>query len=591
MSAGEIRAGKAFVEISAKDRVRGVLDKISGRLRAFGRGVSSIGAGLLAASGAALTPLVSAAQMFSDVGDQIAKMSARTGVSVEALSELGFAAEQSGTDLETVEAGLRTMQRVLGQAAKGSTQAQASLAGLGLSIDDLQKLSPEQQFKLIADRLSRIEDPTLRAAAAMKVFGKSGTQLLPLLADGAAGIEALQAQARNLGLTMNATDAKKAEELNDQLGIMWRTLKSNVFVAGAAVADLLIDLVNRVSTLARATATWIDANRPLVATLAQIAAVVGVVGGVLVAVGGAATVAGFAFAGLSALVTAASAVFAAIGAVIGAILTPVGAVSVAVIALAGYLVYASGSGAKALAWLAGVFGQLKETAVKTFAGIGDALAAGNLALAGRIAWLALKMEWQRGVNALNEVWIGFKEMFFSALDSIWAFFKKGWNEAVGFVAGIVARIMKLVDPSMDLEGTLNILQEDTDAANRSADRERQKSAEERAARNAAAMQKSQAALDQARKEWSEALEQAAKEREETGIALTPPELKAPNLPEITSQLNQRAESVQGTFSAAAARNLGRAGGPAERTARAVEAIEDDIAALLVEARDGGIVFS
>jgi hypothetical protein len=40
-------------------------------------------------------------------------MSKRTGVSVEALSELGFAAEQSGADLATLEAGLRRMSRVI----------------------------------------------------------------------------------------------------------------------------------------------------------------------------------------------------------------------------------------------------------------------------------------------------------------------------------------------------------------------------------------------------------------------------------------------------------------------------------------------
>jgi hypothetical protein len=62
MAAGEIRAGKAFVEITAKDKVRAVLDKIGGRLRAFGRGVATIGASLLAASTAALTPLIAAAK-------------------------------------------------------------------------------------------------------------------------------------------------------------------------------------------------------------------------------------------------------------------------------------------------------------------------------------------------------------------------------------------------------------------------------------------------------------------------------------------------------------------------------------------------
>jgi len=73
-----------------------------------------------------------------------------------------------------------------------------------VSVEDLAGLSPEQQFKLIADRLAEIEDPTPRAATAMDVFGRSGTKLLAMLSGGAAGIEELQEQARGLGLTITS---------------------------------------------------------------------------------------------------------------------------------------------------------------------------------------------------------------------------------------------------------------------------------------------------------------------------------------------------------------------------------------------------
>ena len=162
------------------------------------------------------------------MGDALDKMSLRTGVSAEALSELGFAAEQAGADLETLENGLKFMQRSLVDAAKGSATAQQALSLLGLSVADLAGLSPDQQFKALADRLSQVTDPALRTALAMEIFGRAGTKLLPLLSSGAAGIEELQQQARSLGLTVSTQTAKEAAELNDTLNILWRVVKQGV---------------------------------------------------------------------------------------------------------------------------------------------------------------------------------------------------------------------------------------------------------------------------------------------------------------------------------------------------------------------------
>ena len=93
--------------------------------------------------------------------------------STETLSELGFAAELSGADMDTLETGIRKMQPTLVDAATGMASAQETLAIVGLTVEDLANLSPEQQFKVIADRPARIENPTLKAATAMELFGRN----------------------------------------------------------------------------------------------------------------------------------------------------------------------------------------------------------------------------------------------------------------------------------------------------------------------------------------------------------------------------------------------------------------------------------
>ena len=76
------------------------------------------------------------------------QMSQRTGISVETLSELGYAAQLSGVDVETLETAIKRMQKTIIGAAEGSQAAVEALAELGLTVEDLRGLSPDQQFKL-----------------------------------------------------------------------------------------------------------------------------------------------------------------------------------------------------------------------------------------------------------------------------------------------------------------------------------------------------------------------------------------------------------------------------------------------------------
>ncbi len=135
------------------------------------------------------------------------------------------------------------MQKFLASAAEGSAGATESLSALGLTVADLQGLNPDQQFERVADRISKIRDPALRTAAAMEVFGKTGTELLPMMQNGAAGIQALRQEARDLGIVMSTEDAQSAAAFGDALDQLWAVLKSGVFAIGSALAPMLTELV------------------------------------------------------------------------------------------------------------------------------------------------------------------------------------------------------------------------------------------------------------------------------------------------------------------------------------------------------------
>lgn len=414
-----IRAGRAFVELGVSDKLTAGLRRAQKQLEAFGAGLRSIGTRLAGIGAAAVTGLLGTAKVFSDMGDVLDKMSIRTGVSVEALSELGYAAELSGADLETLESGVRIMQRTLGEAAQGTGTAVEALDRLGLSAAQLAGLSPEQQFKVLADRISKVSDPTLRAAIAMEVFGKAGTKLLPLMADGAAGIEAMQEEARRLGLTVSTETARDAAQLNDALGTLWKVLKQGVFTIGGALAPTLKDIAERITRIVVSVTTWIKANRETVVWALKIAAAVTVAGVAIIALGYIVSGIGATLGIVASVIGGIGTAFSLIGAAIAAILSPVGLAIAAIVALGGVLIVTTGVGGEALTWLGEQFSRLRDWVTKVVGGISDALAAGDIALAAEILWLSLKVVWQQGVAALNKVWLEAKEFFVSTAYGMW----------------------------------------------------------------------------------------------------------------------------------------------------------------------------
>ena len=192
---------------------------------AAGRALAAMGPYGIAAAvgiGAAVATtggMIKLANSAAATGDEFQKMSLRTGVSVENLSTLKFAAERSGAEFNTLEKGFQRMTRTAFEASKGSKTAAEAFEEIGVTVTDARgELRPTMDLvRDMSDGLKNMESDSKRAALAQQLFGRSGADLLPLLREGSVGIAALQSQARALGLEWSTSAANSAADYEDAL--------------------------------------------------------------------------------------------------------------------------------------------------------------------------------------------------------------------------------------------------------------------------------------------------------------------------------------------------------------------------------------
>lgn len=472
---GAIRAGAAYVEVFLEqNRVTRDLAAVQGKLRAWSTSLSRIGAGAyggelpgplgamarFAASPAGMfAGLLTAAKIAADAGDEVVHLAEKAGTSVEAISSLAYAARRAEVSADSLATAVKKMQVNITDAARGGEEATEVFTRLGLSAVELSHLQTEEQFRRIADRISKIQNPAERAAMAVKVFGRSGTELLPLLLQGANGIAKWEARAKALGLVMNSEAAEGAHRFSQLLGDLHDVMMSGVKVIGGALIPYLDGLVNRIVQVIASVRGWIKEHRGLAIVLLQVSgAVVGAglamallsailgriasgIGFVLGAIRLLGATVGIVGSLLATAWSAAVSAVTAVGAAFAALTTTQIVAFAAIWAGIAALLYFTGALGNTISGIASAFRSLGSDILATFSGIGDALSAGDIALAAKVLWLMLKMEWQQGVNWLTETWIVFKEIFLSIwtnavygiaaiMTSGWALIQQGWNALV-----------------------------------------------------------------------------------------------------------------------------------------------------------------
>jgi hypothetical protein len=211
---------KGFAEARGQMQsfARGMSGSVAWGMTKFTVGLHAVRGGFAAARGALSS--------FSRTIDQMGamdEMSTRLGMSADALTVLGYAAEQTGSTQEYMNTALEKMQNNLADAAAGGGAASKAFAELGLSAQGLVGLSADKVFTRIAARMQQVKLATDRTRLSIDIFGKAGGQLLNLLNMGSKGIAEYAQEAQKMGLMMGNARAG-VEEVGDSINKLYRTM-------------------------------------------------------------------------------------------------------------------------------------------------------------------------------------------------------------------------------------------------------------------------------------------------------------------------------------------------------------------------------
>jgi len=188
--------------------------------------------------------VVKLGKVFAAYGDKIGKMSIRTGVGAEALQELSYAAEITGTNIDSLsQAMFRARRRIGNMALGGGGPAARALETLGLNAKELSKEKPERQFMILVKALKAVGNEAERNQLAFEIFGDNFRQIQPLINAGADGIDKMRDRAKRLGLVLSSREISQAEELTDAFYELGQVLKMTFVKIGAALGPTLLPII------------------------------------------------------------------------------------------------------------------------------------------------------------------------------------------------------------------------------------------------------------------------------------------------------------------------------------------------------------
>jgi len=209
-------------------KLTSTLETTTRRLQGFQRSTQSITSSIKNALlglgvGFSVVGIIRSLKSVVDQADEMGKLAQSTGVAVENLSALSYAADLSGVSSEKLGTALGRLSVNVSDVLRGIGESKEAFAALGLSADQLRGKTPDQILKRIADQFSTFEDGANKTAIAIRIFGRAGAELIPLLNQGSQGIARMESEARSLGVVIDSDMAKSAERFNDQMNALGKS--------------------------------------------------------------------------------------------------------------------------------------------------------------------------------------------------------------------------------------------------------------------------------------------------------------------------------------------------------------------------------
>lgn len=213
--------------------------------------------GMAIAGGAALFGMASKS---AEATDRIDKLSQKIGISRQGFQEWDFILSQSGTDIEKMQVGMKTMTQRMDEATKGTGKGAEAFSKLGIEVTDLNGnlKSQEQVFEETVRKMQEMPEGAEKSQLAFELFGKAGLELMPLLNSTGGSVDELKAKAHDLGLVLSDDAIDAGVQFTDTMDQMKRAVGAMGTEIGVAVMPII-----------QGAAEWVIAHMPQIKEVAS----------------------------------------------------------------------------------------------------------------------------------------------------------------------------------------------------------------------------------------------------------------------------------------------------------------------------------
>lgn len=206
-------------------------------------------AGVCVVAFASINAAVSVMVMRSvEAGDRIDKISQKIGLSRQSFQKWDYILSQSGTDIEKMQVGMKTLSQQMVASTKKGSDAEKMFKRLGVSVKNSkgQYKSQEQAFKEVIRAFQKMPDGIEKANLAQKLFGKTGSDLRPLLNGVRGDVDKLEKKFVDLGMGMSDAQIDAAVKFQDTIDTLQRAFTG---LSNSIGADMLPQLQKVADTI------------------------------------------------------------------------------------------------------------------------------------------------------------------------------------------------------------------------------------------------------------------------------------------------------------------------------------------------------
>ena len=417
-----------------------VLGQASAKMSAFGEASVKAGEslrGLSMVAGAVDVALAGLTVKAGATADDLNTMAKVTGISTEELQKYKLSADLLDVSVEAIAKSQTKMKKSMLSAQQGSQNVAEAFNTLGVSIVDSNGHLRDQGevFEESIKALGSMENETERDAIAMQIFGKSASELNPLIEDnGETFKKVADVFAQNDLEIVDQETIDKANQFNDALDTIKMTGMATLSTVGMQLAGYLAPAMEKIADVLGRVMGWLSQLDPAVLTIiGVIAGVLAVLYPLLIGVGRIAT-------GISSIMTLMSTLGVSLGA-LSSVALPIIGIIAGIIAV-GVLLYKNWDTIKEKAL------ELKDWVVEKWTALKDGVvnAVNNLKEKVLFYWNALKLGLTIIIEAIrttvSNVFNGIKNTVTSIFNSIKSTATSVWN---GIKTAIVTPIEKARD--------------------------------------------------------------------------------------------------------------------------------------------------